>query len=254
MRVDVYFTPQQTDETHFRDRNVVVIDVLRASTSIATALHNGAREVIPVTTVESAVKISANLTGAAVLLGGERNGKIIEGFHLGNSPLEYSEEKVKGKSIIFSSTNGSQAIVKAHYARELVVCGFVNIGVVADHLKTCTGDLFIVCSGDNGMFSMEDTVCAGLLIRRLSHLDAVKLDLSDAALAAVTLSRSVGKSTLKMIQTSEHGKYLVGIGFAEDCAVCARVDSVPVLPQLVGNVIKVKSPAEKKEAVVSVTS
>jgi 2-phosphosulfolactate phosphatase len=247
MRVDLYFTPNQIDETQFRDKVVVVIDVLRASTSIATALHNGAREIIPVTTVESAVKISGNLVGAAVLLGGERNGKTIEGFHLGNSPLEYTEEKVKGKSIIFSSTNGSQAIAKAHYARDLVVCGFVNVGIVAEFLGKCTSDIIIVCAGDDGRFSMEDSVCAGLLIRRLSRTDGVKAEHSDAALAAVTLYKSFGKSTLKMIQNSEHGKYLIGIGFADDCAICARVDSIPVLPQLVGNVIKVKTATEKKE-------
>jgi 2-phosphosulfolactate phosphatase len=248
MHIDVFFTPNQVDETHFRDKVVVVIDVLRASTSIAVALQNGAREIIPVPTVESAVKISANLVGAAVLLGGERNGKVIEGFHLGNSPLEYTEDKVKGKSIIFSTTNGSLAIVKAHYATDLIVCGFVNVGVVAEYLGKSTADCIIVCAGDNGMFSIEDTVCAGLLIRRLMRTDDIKRQLSDAALAAVTLSRSIGKSTLKMIQGSEHGKYLIGIGFAEDCAFCARIDSVPVLPQLVGNVIKVKTAAEKKDA------
>src|SRR5512137_1555542 len=116
MRVDLYITPHQTDELALRDKTVVVIDVLRASTSIITALKNGAREIIPVTTVESAVKISGNLFGDVILLGGERNGKMIEGFHLGNSPANYSEEKVKGKAIIFSTTNGSHALVKARYA------------------------------------------------------------------------------------------------------------------------------------------
>ena len=95
MRIDVHFTPYQTDELVLREKTVVVIDVLRASTTIVTALINGAKEIIPVATVESAVKISGNLFGDVILLGGERNGKMIEGFNLGNSPTEYSAEKVK---------------------------------------------------------------------------------------------------------------------------------------------------------------
>ena len=110
MRVEVFFTPHQVDEMYLRDRIVVVIDVLRASTTIAMALRNGAKEIIPVATVESAMKIVGNLFGDVTLLGGERNGKMIEGFNLGNSPLEYIEERVRGKSIIFSTTNGSQAM------------------------------------------------------------------------------------------------------------------------------------------------
>ena len=123
MRVDVFFTPHHLDEMGLREKRVVLIDVLRASTTIATALYNGAKEVIPVATVEAAMKIVGNLSGEVTLLGGERNGKMIDGFHLGNSPAEYTEQRVRGKSIVFTSTNGSQAFVKARYAKELVVCG-----------------------------------------------------------------------------------------------------------------------------------
>ncbi len=241
-------TPQQADELALRDRSVVVIDVLRASTTIITALSNGAREIIPVTTVESAVKISGNLFGDIILLGGERNGKIIEGFQLGNSPFEYSEEKVRGKSIIFSTTNGSQALVKARYAKELLVCGFANLTAVAGVVKECPRDLTIICAGNNGMFSMEDSVCAGMLIHVLAG-DRDDLVLSDGALAALTLHKSLGKNILKMIRNSEHGKYLQEIGFEEDLKVCAQVDSTPAVPLLDGNVIKLRREGEKKETV-----
>ena len=107
MRVELHFTPHQIDELALRDRTIVVVDVLRASTSIATALYNGAKEIIPVTTVERAVKISGDLLGDHVLRGGERNGRMIAGFNLGNSPFDYFEEKVRGKAIIFSSTTAS---------------------------------------------------------------------------------------------------------------------------------------------------
>jgi 2-phosphosulfolactate phosphatase len=245
MRVDLHFTPHQADELLLRDKTVVVVDVLRASTSIATALRNGAKEIIPVTTVERAVKISGNLFGDYVLRGGERNGRIIEGFNLGNSPSDYAEEKVKGKAIIFSSTNGSFAIDKARYARDMVICGFVNMSPVVEFLARNDQDFTIVCAGNNGMFSLEDSVCAGMVLQKLSGQEDATLVMADAAIAAVLLYKGYSKNILKMIRNCEHGKYLAGIGFADDLSLCAATDSVPVLPQLVGNVIKLKSDIEK---------
>ncbi len=243
MRVDVLLTPHQVDELALRDKTIVVIDVLRASTSIIVALKSGAREIIPVTTVESAVKISGNLFGDVKLLAGERNGKMIEGFHLGNSPREYTEEKVKGKAIIFTSTNGSQALVKGRYARELVVCGFVNVSTVLQFLRQEPRDFTIVCAGNNGAFSLEDSVCAGMLVRGLADDKTVPLELSDAAVAVLQLQKGLGKSIPKMMKLSEHARYLDEIGFGDDLKVCAAVDSIPILPQLEGNVIKLKREA-----------
>jgi len=249
MRIDLYFTPGQTDELALRDRTVVVIDVLRASTTIIAALSNGAREIIPVATVESAVKISGNLFGDVILLGGERNGRMIDGFNLGNSPAEYTGERVKGKAIIFSTTNGSQALVKARYARELFVCGFVNMGTVADALWQTPRDFTIVCAGNDGVLSMEDTVCAGMLVSRVAAGGGLDPELSDGALVARTLHRTFGRGILKMIRSSDHGRRLLEIGFGEDLKFCAGVDTLPVLPLLEGNVIKLRNDAEKKETV-----
>jgi len=246
MRIDLHFTPQQTDEQSLRVKSVVVIDVLRASTTIITALSNGAREFIPVTTVESAVKISGNLFGEVILLGGERNGKIIQGFSLGNSPFEYTEEKVKGKSIIFSSSNGSLALAKAHYARELMVCGFVNISSVVAALTQYPREFTIVCAGNNSLFSLEDAVCAGMLVSGVVDKNP-DLVLSDGARAALILFKGLGKNILRMIKGSDHGTYLQEIGFGEDLKVCAGIDTLPVIPQLEGNVIKLRREAERKE-------
>lgn len=247
MQVDLYFTPHQADELALRNKTVVVVDVLRASTTIATALHNGAKEVIPVTTVERAVKISGHLFGDVILLGGERNGKMIQGFSLGNSPSEYTEEKVKGKSIIFSSTNGSHAIEKARYAHTLLVCGFINISTVVHKLGHLKNDFVVLCSGNDGRFSLEDCVCAGMLFARLSEDMKIDLTYSDAALAATVLFKGYSRNILKMIKNAEHGKYLAEIGFEDDLKVCAGIDTVPVLPQLVGNVIRLKQVPETQE-------
>lgn len=248
MRIELEFAPHQIDELALRDKAVVVIDVLRASTSIATALYNGAKEIIPVTTVERAVKISGNLFGDYVLRGGERNGKMIEGFNLGNSPSDYSEEKVRGKAIIFSSTNGSLAIEKSRFARSVAIGGFVNISLVVRFMKELKQDFTILCAGNNGSFSLEDSVCAGMLLSKLSDDDHLELSLSDAAIAAMMLYKGYSRSLLKMVKNSEHGKYLTSIGFGDDLAICAGVDTVPVLPQLAGNVIRAKKEMEKTES------
>jgi 2-phosphosulfolactate phosphatase len=239
MRVEVFFTPHQVDEMYLRDKTVVVIDVLRASTTIATALHNGAKEIIPVATVESAMKIVGNLFGDVTLLGGERNGMMIEGFNLGNSPLEYIEERVKGKSIVFSTTNGSQAMVKARYAKEMVVCGFVNMSAVEKFVEG--RDAVIVCSGRGGNFSMEDAVCAGMLIHKLVETNGRAVEFGDAGAASLALYKNHNKSLYKMVKSTEHGQYLEEIGLGDDLKICAEVDTIPVLPMLVGNVVKLRA-------------
>ncbi len=249
MRIDLYFSPTQIDELQLRDKNIVVIDVLRASTTIAMALSNGAKEIIPVSSVESAVKISGSLFGDVILRGGERNGKIIEGFNLGNSPQEYIEEVVKGKSIIFTSTNGSLAMTKARYAKNMAVGGFVNVSKIVEFIKGINSDFIFICAGNQpavGGFCVEDAVCAGMVIQKLQSDKSISLELSDAALASLTLFKKFGRSILKMIKNSEHGKYLKEIGFANDLRVCAGVDTIPVLPVLSGNVIKLKKEDEQK--------
>ena len=167
MNIEVYFSSQNVDELSLRDKNILVVDVLRASTTIATALANGAKEIIPVDTIEKAVKVSGNLYGDVVLRGGERQGKIIEGFNLGNSPSEYTEEIVKGKSIIYSSTNGAGAIVKARYAKNLLIGGFINISLVVNFIKNLNEDFIILCASKNYLFSLEDAVCVGMTLEKL---------------------------------------------------------------------------------------
>ena len=241
MRIDAYLTPGLIDELQLRDKNVVVIDVLRAGTTIASALANGAREVIPVESVEAAVKISASLFGDVVLLGGERGGKIIQGFHLGNSPGEYIESVVKGKSIVFTTTNGAPTMSKSRHAKRLTIASFVNVGRVIDFMRNIGEDFVIVCAGNHsavGGFSLEDTVCAGMIIDKLKHGDPAVIELSDSAAGALILYRNHARNISKMLEESEHGLHLAKIGFKEDLRACASVNSIPVLPVLSGSVIR----------------
>jgi len=233
MKIDLVFCASLLDELHMRDKNVVVIDVLRSSTTIATALRNGAREIIPVDSIEKAVKVSGSLFGDVTLRGGERNGRMIQGFNLGNSPREYSEAVVKGKSIIFCTTNGSVALVRSRHAKNLVVGTFVNMHAVVDFLSSLKEDVILVCAGrplSAGGFSLEDTVCAGMMIAELEAHTGLALELSDPSAAARSLYKNHGRSIPKMLKVSEHGRFLEEIGFGSDLTLCGEIDTVPVLP------------------------
>jgi len=243
MKIDVSFNSLDLDELQLRDKNVVVIDVLRSSTTITVALNNGAREIIPVESIENAVKISGSLFGDVTLRGGERNGKMIQGFNLGNSPLEYSEATVKGKSIIFCTTNGSVAMYRSRFARHLAIGSFVNVSTVIDFIRGINSDFLLICAGRANAFSnfsLEDAICAGMIIRKLLEDKSLTVELTDSSLGAQALQKAYGRSILKMLKNTEHGRYLIEIGFGEDIKLCANVDSVPVLPVLSGNVIRLR--------------
>ncbi len=238
MKINVLLSPVVTDELSFTGKTTVVIDVLRASSTIVTALSNGAREVVPVATVEFAVKVSGGMFGGQTLLGGERNTKKIEGFALGNSPLEYSPEIVTGKTIILYTTNGSKAIVKAKFSENLFVCSFMNLEILSKHLVKLDKDFEILCSGRNNYYSMEDTICAGKLITEIQKLNE-RVELSDAAKASVSLNKSFGKNLLKMLEESEHGKILLENGFEDDLKFCSKINTYNIIPYFSANVLKV---------------
>ncbi len=238
MKIRVLFSPANTDDLYFTGKTTIVIDVLRASTTIVEALKNGAKDVVPVNTVEFAVKISGGMFGGQTLLGGERNTKKIEGFALGNSPLEYKREIVSGKSIVFYSTNGTKAIVKAKFSENLFICGFANIRSVAQKLIRLNEDCVILCAGSNNLFSLEDSVCAGALIEQIIKLKS-DVELSDAARGAVALNKSFGKDRLKTLKESEHGRLLLRNGFETDLEFCSKINTTDVVPYFISSVLKI---------------
>lgn len=241
IRADVYFTSLRLDELQLKDRNVVVIDVLRSGTSIAVALHAGAKQIIPVNNIESAMRIAGGLSSEVTLKAGERNARMIEGFHFGNSPREFTPEAVRGKSIIFLTTNGTGAVVKGRHASSLVMGGFVNLTQIVEFLAGLGSDFVILCAGKEHSFSLEDAVCAGHILNRLTKRLAGRPEFNDSAVAAMTLDRAHGRAILKMLRSSDHGRYLSSIGLGDDLDICAAVDSVPVLPRLEGTVLKLHS-------------
>ena len=237
MKINVFLSPANVDELYFANKTTVVIDVLRATSTIVTAISNGAKEVVPVASVEFAVKVSGGMFGGQTLLGGERNTKKIEGFALGNSPFEYSKEIVEGKSIVFFTTNGTKSIVKAKYSENLFTCSFLNISAVVNHLLELNTDVEVICSGRNNYFSLEDSVCAGMLVSKIKK-EKLGVDLNDCSSAVLTLYNKYGKNLLKMMQESDHGKILLENGFDKDIEYCSSVDLLDEIPVYTNGVLK----------------
>lgn len=226
--VDFFVVPSEATDAGIRDRVVVVIDVLRACTTICAAFEHGAEKVIPVDSPVAAKNLRATL-GDHALLCGEREGKRVSGFDLGNSPSEYTPEMVAGKTLVLSTTNGSKVLVKSEAARELVVCSFVNISAVADYLAARDEPVAVILSGQVGRFSLEDAVCGGMLVRAL-HAAQPHRSLCDAAHAAITLADRYAGDVIGMLRSSSHGSYLESIGFGDDLVACARVDALRLVP------------------------
>ncbi len=245
MKIDVFFTPAGLDEQAIRDKSVVVIDVLRASTTMIAALENGAKEIIPVNEVEKAISIASSLAKGQALLCGERQGQIIEGFDLGNSPQEYVKEKIKDKSIVFSTTNGVKTLNQAKEAKihDLIVASFNNVSIVKEYIlkpENIEHNLAIICSGKNNRFSLEDVICAGLLIEKIAIDKKTEITylLSDTAKAARMLFEQYRGNETNALMESEHGKFLISLGFEKDVEICSKIDSSQILPRLENGVIK----------------
>jgi 2-phosphosulfolactate phosphatase len=240
MKINVILSPSQVDELYFSGKTSIVIDVLRATSTIIESLHNGAKEVIPVSSFEFAMKASGSFFGGNTLLGGERNTKRIEGFNLGNSPLEYTNKVVQGKSIILYTTNGTKAIVRAKFSETLILCAFTNISIVANFIGHSDKDIEILCSGRNNGFCIEDTVCAGRLISNIQKIKKHAV-LTDSAKASVLLSNSYENNLQKLLSECEHGKILIENGFEKDIDYCAREAAVELIPIFHEGSIKIYS-------------
>ena len=252
-KIDTYLTQSLIkDDLVLKDKNVIVVDVLRATTTITTALENGAREVIPAESVTTAARISKGLGNS--LLCGERGGKVVEGFNLGNSPFEYKSEIIKGKPLVFSSTNGTLSITKARLSKSCALASFINLSKAVEYIRNINNDIVFVCSGKLNEYCIEDSVCTGLIIYYLMKSDINKYELDDSSLASLHLAKHliikfgkpVEEKILTMLKNSEHGKYLISLGFAEDLNYSSKIDSVPQLPVYHNGTIKLQEAIENE--------
>lgn len=232
MRVDVFFGPHEVAPSELANRVVAVVDVLRASTSIAVALANGARAVIPLGSSEEVVSRAKSLARSEVKLAGERKMQPIPGFDMGNSPLEFTREAIEGKTVLMSTTNGTAAILSVQGARDVAVASYVNFSAVLSMLRAALRggtDVAIVCAGQEKHFALEDAACAGLFVQHITAKQT-KADINDAAHAAMLIDKKFGSNLKRLLRTSSHGVALAEAGFEADLVECADLDAYPVVP------------------------
>ncbi len=234
MYINVIPTAQQAQGINFSGQTAVVIDVLRATSVITTALENGAREVIPVKTVDEAQNLYAQCDTAKTLRGGERNALKIEGFDLSNSPLEYKKKVVEGKTLILTTTNGTNAINNIIGADEVVLACFRNGAAVVEHIVGLShrgsSDIAIVCAGTESHFSLDDGLCAGMIIELLKQRTEVETD--DLGLLLHRFYNESKDNLFGALSGCYHLKRLFTMGFYDDIKFCLETNCIQTVPVL----------------------
>ncbi|MBU1984725.1 2-phosphosulfolactate phosphatase [bacterium] len=231
--IKLFISPRNITDDDLRGCTTIVVDVLRSSSTIATALLNGAREIIPVQTPAGAGELASHSGRKQCLLCGEREGRKIDGFDLGNSPLEYDAERVAGRTLIFSSTNGSNAVLRARAADHVFVGGYNNFTAVAKRVLAEGKSVVVLCSGKLEQFAIEDFVCGGRFVNYFETRMRRDVVLNDGARAAALLHRHFDGSIESLLRSCNHGKFLTSLGCDEDIQYCARLDTHPVIPVFV---------------------
>ena len=228
MRLDVALTPERVDHAALPASTAMVIDVLRASTTMITALANGCRGVVPVADPAEALA-RARAIGLSALAGGERKGRPLPGFDFGNSPFEVTRDRVADRTLVFTTSNGTAALLAARPAAALGVAAFVNVTAAAAWALAERRDVSVVCAGERGGASLEDEVCAGLLLDRvLQHEPGAEL--TETARDALRTARGYGKAVTRLAEDSAWARHLAHIGRGADVAACLAVDTTTLVP------------------------
>lgn len=233
MKIDVYFTPLGSREGELAGRGVVVLDVLRATTTIVAAIANGAKAVVPAASSEEAVRMAANLERDGFLLAGERRSVRIEGFALGNSPAEMTPEAVAGRTIFLTTTNGTPALLAAHGGDPVLVGAAVNFSALAARARAiflARGDLAIVCAGRERQFALEDAYAAGRLIKAVKR-SRRRVSLNDAALVALLIADQY-PDWRSALTASAAARQLAEVALDDDVVFAASEDRFGVVPVL----------------------
>lgn len=243
-KLNVFALPKLVDPREMADSTVVVIDVLRASTTIVHALECGAAEVIPCLEVDEARDLASQLPGGEFILGGERNGLPIDGFDIGNSPGDYTPDVVGGKSIFFTTTNGTRAIDRARQADRILIGAFVNAAALVEDLIH-QKQIHLLCAGTNGHFSEDDVLLAGMLVDRIQRHSGLPYEQNAQAITAretwlhaFALPRSLGAEPLeperlaKELRKSIGGRNLVALDMEDDILAAAQIDRFRGVPEL----------------------
>jgi len=207
------------------DRTVVVVDIFRATSCMTTALAYGIGSITPFAKAEDCLAMKSQ----GYYTSGERDGKKIEGFDLGNSPFEYMADELKGKNIAFTTTNGTQAIIKSLGAREIIIGSFLNLSAVVNYLRAGTNNVLIVCAGWKGKVNLEDTLFAGAIVELLKDQFEPECD---APVAAQHLYNQAAHDMVDFLKDSSHVQRLARLNIYKDIEFCLTLDQYTVIPVL----------------------
>lgn len=230
-KIEVCLTPALLDLYPIENSIVVVIDILRATSSITYGIENGAEAIIPVMNVEDCLAYADQ----GYLLAAERNGEVVAGYDFGNSPFSYTAEKVAGKTIVLTTTNGTKAMHLAQErAYQVIVGSFLNLSAVCDYLKKENKDVLLLCAGWKDNFNLEDTLFAGAVVEQLQGDFTVGDDSSVAALDMYQLAKGDLRGYL---QKSSHNHRLIKLNIEEDVRFCLKIDVCKAIPVLQGEML-----------------
>jgi 2-phosphosulfolactate phosphatase len=233
--LDIILSANEMDEGQLKGRLVVVIDILRASSTMITALSNGATKIYPVEETDQAFRLVQNMERKQVLTLGERNGVMIEGFDYGNSPLSCTSEVVGGKQLIMTTTNGTRALEYSKGAKEILVGGFLNYTAILGRVEGALKNqipVTLFCAGWRGRPALEDTLFAGMVLNALIERGNPSLEpLSDAGHMAICLAQNLdGEAPIGLVKQSDHARRLAGRVGEDEIEACCFMDAHPVLP------------------------
>ncbi|MFI5136634.1 MAG: 2-phosphosulfolactate phosphatase [Sphingobacteriales bacterium] len=212
------------------DYTVVIIDIFRATSSICYGIENGAEAIIPVSQVEECAAYREK--GLDYLLAAERDGKVVEGFDFGNSPFSYTTEKVGGKTVVLTTTNGTHALHLSRSAKQIVIGSFLNLTALCNWLKAQDENILLVCAGWKNNFNLEDTLFAGAVIEQLK---AFEFKLDDAAIASNDLFQSGKEDINQYLKKTSHSERLKQLGIEKDIEFCLQIDLTTAIPVLDGD-------------------
>jgi len=245
--IEVLLTPHGFPERNSEERLIIVIDVLRACTTIAHALHAGARGIIVVDSVEEALRRSATLDRDSTLLCGERDSVRIDGFDLGNSPAEYVSSAVEGKTLILLTTNGTKALAAAGVSKSCLASSFVTLKASAIRAASFE-HITIVCAGSKDRFTFEDFLCAGMLLEEILLDSSKEYGLDDGARLALQAAQAHRAHLVSAVRGADHARELDEIGFGADVLLACEVDRFSFVPVLRDGRIIAESNAEAPRA------
>ncbi|MBC5806240.1 MAG: 2-phosphosulfolactate phosphatase [Candidatus Eremiobacter antarcticus] len=230
-------------EADLRESSAVVVDVLRATTTIAVALQNGAVGVVPTVAVEDALALAQCGDRLRLVLGGERENRPLPGFDAGNSPSAYTAALVADKQVVLTTTNGTRALcavaAKVNGSHRVYCGAFVNAGAVANALDEGPSmKAAVVCAGADAQMCIEDLLCAGMIAAKLRGYAGGSLRCSDGMLVAIAAYEGCSRHLLSVVQACPHARLLSDQGFSADVVDCCRVDSCDVVPAFVEGIVR----------------